>query len=69
MRSMIRLCSKVLPKESLLVFDRVGNTKENKQSIPDIRLHYLILKAKKRKDYTGMRLPFTLPGTKTGFPL
>jgi transposase len=47
MRSMIRLCSKVLPENSLLVFDCGGNTNENKKSIRTCRFHYLTLKAKK----------------------
>ena len=48
MRYLIRLCSKVLPKESLLVFDCGGNTNENKRRIRNLGFHYLTLKAKKK---------------------
>ena len=41
MRSLIRLCSRVLPVGSLLVFDCGGNTKENKRMIRDLNFHYL----------------------------
>jgi len=51
MRSLIRLCSKVLPKASLLVFDCGGNTLENKQRIRKLEFHYLTLKAKKKGPY------------------
>jgi hypothetical protein len=51
MRSLIRLCSKVLPKESLLVFDCGGNTQENKRKIRKLKFHYLTLKAKKKGPY------------------
>ena len=46
MRSLIRLCSHVLPKESLLVFDCGGNNRENKRKIRELGFHYLTLKAK-----------------------
>ena len=51
MGSLIRLCAKVLPKKSLLVFDCGGNTKKNKQKIRGLQLHYLTLKAKKKGPY------------------
>jgi len=51
MKSMIRLCSKILPGNSLLVFDCGGNTKANKMAILDLKLQYLTLKAKKKGPY------------------
>jgi transposase len=51
MRSLIRLCSKVLPEDSLLVFDCGGNTLENKRRIRKLKFHYLTLKAKKKGPY------------------
>jgi transposase len=51
MRSLIRLCSRVLPERSLLVFDCGGNTQDNKRRIRDLKLHYLTLKAKKKGPY------------------
>jgi len=51
MRSLIRLCSKVLSKGSLLVFDCGGNTRDNKRRIRDLKFHYLTLKAKKKGPY------------------
>jgi len=51
MKSMIRLCSKILPNDSLLVFDNGGNTKANKKEIRDKNLHYLTRKAKKKGPY------------------
>jgi len=51
MRSLIRLCSRVLPEGSLLVFDCGGNTQENKRRIRDLKFHYLTLKAKKKGPY------------------
>lgn len=51
MRSLIRLCSKVLPKESLLVFDCGGNTRENKRKIRKLKFHYLTVKVKKKGPY------------------
>ena len=51
MRALIRLCSKVLPKESLLVFDCSGNTLENKRKIRKLEFHYLTLKAQKKGPY------------------
>jgi len=51
MKSMIRLCSRILPDNSLLVFDCGGNTKANKKAILDLKLQYLTLKAKKKGPY------------------
>jgi transposase len=51
MGSLIRLCAKVLPEKSLLVFDCGGNTKANKRKIRDLKFHYLTLKAKKKGPY------------------
>jgi transposase len=51
MRSLIRLCSKVLSAGSLLVFDCGGNTWDNKKRIRKLKFHYLTLKAKKKGPY------------------
>jgi len=51
MRSLIRLCSRVLPKGSLLLFDCGGNTRDNKRRIRNLKFHYLTLKAKKKGPY------------------
>jgi transposase len=51
MRSLIRLCSSVLPTGSLLVFDCGGNTLDNKRRIRGLKFHYLTLKAKKKGPY------------------
>jgi len=45
MRSLIRLCSKVLPEKSLLVFDCGGNTLENKRRIRNLKFHYLTIRS------------------------
>lgn len=58
MRSMIRLCSMVLPVNSLLVFDCGGNTKENKARIRKHGFHYLTFKAKKKTPYGKALLRF-----------
>ena len=44
MRSMIRLCSKILSENSLLVFDCGGNTNDNKKAIRASHFHYLTLR-------------------------
>jgi transposase len=67
MKSMIRLCSRILPCNSLLVFDCGGNTNANKQTILDLKLQYLTMKAKKKGPYlkaithfrNGMQVLFT----------
>ena len=51
MRQAIKICSKVLESNSLLTFDCGGNTKDNKERIRKLGLHYLTLKAKKRGPY------------------
>ena len=51
MKSMIRLCSHVLEKGSILIFDCGGNTKENKQKIISLGFHYLTLKPKNKDAY------------------
>jgi len=51
MKSIIGLCSKVLPEHSLLVFDCGGNTSTNKEKILDLKFHFLTLKAKKKNPY------------------
>jgi transposase len=51
MRSLIRLCSRVLSEGSLLVFDCGGNTRDNKKRIRKLKFHYLTLKAKKKGPY------------------
>jgi len=51
MKAMILLANKVLDKDSMLIFDCGGNTKENKQMIRQKTLHYLTLKQKQRTTY------------------
>jgi transposase len=51
MKLAIRWCSKILPSNSLLVFDCGGNTNANKKAIRDVDLQYLTLKAKKKGPY------------------
>lgn len=51
MRYIIRICSLVLPENSLLTFDCGGNTADNKRRIREKRMHYLTLKAKKQTPY------------------
>lgn len=48
---MLKMVKKVLDKESVLVFDCGGNTKDNKRDIRKLKFHYLTLKAKKQKTY------------------
>jgi transposase len=48
---MLKTVSKVLDKNSLLIFDCGANTKKNKGEIIDSGFNYLTLKAKKRKTY------------------
>jgi transposase len=70
MKSMIRLCSRILPDDSLLVFDCGGNTKTNKKAVLDLKLQYLTLKAKKKGPYlnaiqifrNGLQVSFTSNG-------
>ena len=51
MREMLKIVSKVLPENSLLIFDAGANTRTNKKKIRDMSNHYLSLKAKKVKVY------------------
>lgn len=51
MREMLKVIPKVIPRNSLLMFDSGANTKGNKGKIRESRFHYLTLKAKKVKTY------------------
>jgi len=51
MKYTLKLCSKILVSESLLVFDCGGNTKQNKQTILKLRFNYLTLRGKKVGPY------------------
>lgn len=51
MKKMLKLCSKLLPPDSLLVFDCGGNTKKNKEKIRKLGFHYLTLRGKKVGPY------------------
>ena len=44
---MLKTSEAVLEKNSLLVFDTGGNTKENKKNVREKEFHFLTLKAKK----------------------
>lgn len=48
---MLNTVKKILDKESVLVFDCGGNTKDNKKKVRGLNFHYLTLKAKKKKIY------------------
>lgn len=50
-RFMLKTCEAVLEKDSLLVFDTGGNTKENKRLTREKGFHYLTLKPKKVGPY------------------
>lgn len=54
MKRMIRLCSKILPSQSLLTFDCGGNTREIKAKILQMKLNYLTLKAKHKSAYVPL---------------
>lgn len=45
-REMLKIVSKVIPENSLLIFDSGANTKANKQKIRSMNYHYLTLKPK-----------------------
>ena len=47
LREMLKLVSKVIPENSLLIFDAGANTKGNRKKIRDLHYHYLTLKPKK----------------------
>lgn len=51
MKKMLKLCSKILAPESLLVFDCGGNTKKNKQTIRKLGFNYLTMRGKKLGPY------------------
>lgn len=51
MREMLKIVSKVIPENSLLIFDAGADTKANKEKIRKLGYHYLSLKAKKIKTY------------------
>ena len=40
-REMLKVISKVIPKNSLLIFDAGANTKKNKTKIRKLHYHYL----------------------------
>ena len=46
-REMLKLVLKVIPENSLLIFDAEANTKGNRKRIGDLHYHYLTLKPKK----------------------
>jgi len=58
MPRMVRLCSKILERGSLLVFDCGGNTKKVKEKIIELGFNYLTLKAKKRGAYAPLLREF-----------
>jgi transposase len=47
----LKLLSKVIPENSLLIFDAGANTKGNKKRIRELHYHYLTLKPKKVNPY------------------
>lgn len=51
MKKMLKLCSKILAPQSLLVFDCGGNTKKNKEKIKKLGFNYLTLRGKKVGPY------------------
>ena len=51
MKKMLKLASKVLMPESLLVFDCGGNTNANKRKIRNLGFHYLTLRGKRVGPY------------------
>ncbi|PIV68139.1 MAG: hypothetical protein COS08_07180 [Euryarchaeota archaeon CG01_land_8_20_14_3_00_38_12] len=51
MREILKLVPRVIPKNSLLIFDAGANTKPNKEKIRKMEHHYLTLKPKKVKTY------------------
>ncbi|MDI6917297.1 MAG: transposase [Thermoplasmatales archaeon] len=51
MKTILKLVPKVIPKNSLLIFDAGANTKPNKEKIRKMEHHYLTLKPKKVKTY------------------
>lgn len=51
MKGMLKLCSKILAPESLLVFDCGGNTRKNKATVRRLGFNYLTLRGKKVGPY------------------
>jgi len=47
MRAMLKVLPRVIPRNSLLIFDAGANTRENKNRIRGLEYHYLTLKAKR----------------------
>lgn len=58
MRSLVRVCSKILQPNSLLIFDCGGNTKKVKEQVTELGFGYLTLKAKKRGAYAPLLREF-----------
>lgn len=52
-KSMLNVAGKILPEESMVIFDCGANTKDNKKDVRKRKLHYLTLKAKNRKAYAS----------------
>ena len=53
MKTMLKLVSKVLPENSLLIFDAGANTRDNKKKMrKNLKFHYLTLRPKKVGPYT-----------------
>lgn len=50
-REMLKVIAKVIPQDSLLIFDAGANTKKNKKKIRGLGYHYLTLKAKQVRAY------------------
>ena len=51
MNSLTKLCFKILPRESVLIFDCGGNTKKVNEKIRKNEMHYFTLKPKKHGPY------------------
>jgi transposase len=51
LRELLKLISKVIPENSLLIFDAGANTKGNRRKIRDLSYNYLTLKPKKVGTY------------------
>jgi len=51
MGQMLKVIPKLIPENSLLIFDSGANTKKNKDKIRGLRYHYLTLKAKRVSVY------------------
>jgi len=51
MELMLKVVPKVIPRNSLLIFDAGANTKKNKKEIIDLKFQYLTLKPKRVNEY------------------